>query len=489
MVMLLKNIIYIFLLVLAAQLVAADCVDLDNNETFGNLLHVSSGIYYIDRPLTLCTKTYNLDTYLVISGFDDVLDCNGATIHGGTMPSQKMGIYVGRQSPNLPSYEPRITVKNCNFQNLHTGMVLGKIRIANIINNTFDTCVKAVYFDGSNFINFSGNTVRNCDYGIDLTSALMYSSSSTYNTIADNTISSNKKGIRIQYAINNTITRNNIIDNEKGIYAEYGGNNIIYDNFLNNTVNAYVFPDIKNYWSIEKTEGTNINGGPYIAGNYWSDYSGTDSDRDGIGDTYYSTGGYGPDTDAQPLYVPANDLSETEETTIQTSFWGRIKGIFTRTPGKAVSENVNQIAAQESRGNCTGYIEKIIQLEKKIAELERKIKSLEQKKETTETKLAEKRYAPAAPQASNTESEEEQEERETELPELKQVVTKTLTIEQEQPEEEETEETAPTTLTTAPTTTVQAVQTTPVTTTVVNTNITTTTTLATMPKLTIPTRR
>ena len=76
-----------------------------------------------------------------------------------------------------------------------------------------------------------------------------------------------------------------------GVYVTSGAsnNNFYHNNFINNAQHAYddtpsdEFPlcPCQNNWDNGYPEG----------GNYWDDYSGSDSDSDGIGDTPYSIPG------------------------------------------------------------------------------------------------------------------------------------------------------------------------------------------------------
>ena len=133
------------------------------------------------------------------------------------------------------------------------------------------------------------------------------------NSIMENEIDENEYGIGIGHenetwggaANNNTIYGNFIEYNTYGIYLHNSSNNLIYNNFFKNTKNAW--DNGYNTWNVSKKYGRNIVGGNYIAGNYWHDYMGNDTNGDAIGDEFLpyncneniSYGG-----DAMPLTTP-----------------------------------------------------------------------------------------------------------------------------------------------------------------------------------------
>lgn len=131
------------------------------------------------------------------------------------------------------------------------------------------------------------------------------------NTIINNDISSNNYGISSYYASNNTITDNSVSSNDNGIYLTSSDNNTIYNNYFNNTNNAW--DDGNNIWNIKKTTGTNIIGGSWLGGNYWSDYTGEDISGDGLGDTLvpYNSGSIMKGGDHLPLVRTATSYGIT----------------------------------------------------------------------------------------------------------------------------------------------------------------------------------
>ena len=161
----------------------------------------------------------------------------------------------------------------------------------------FYNCKAGIYINAVDHCNISHNTASNNDEGI-------HFRRSKNNTLAGNTATNNIWGISLMDSSTNTLTGNTVTNNVGGIdlYCS-SSNNLIYNNYFgNNTDNAGADGD--NIWNITKREGSNIIGGPFIGGNYWSDYTGEDPDRDGLGDVPYNISA-SSNTDYLPLLAVA----------------------------------------------------------------------------------------------------------------------------------------------------------------------------------------
>ena len=192
----------------------------------------------------------------------------------------------------------------------------------------------------------SDNEISESAYGIQLHTShtitvldnnATYNSYGTYlaysgpsNIIENNTIARNDWGITLYNSSGNIIKGNALSYNTFGVdpASESNSNLVYHNNFINNTEQAVWNPDCTNTWD----DGAK--------GNHWSDYTGTDSDGDGIGDTPYSIDPM--NRDRYPLMEPwgtAHDIAITSVTSSVTKAY--------------VGEMVNITVAAENQGTTT----------------------------------------------------------------------------------------------------------------------------------------
>ena len=163
-----------------------------------------------------------------------------------------------------------------------------------VYGNVIFNCSFGIYLreeDQRNII--SNNTIIGCGtYGL----GVVYRSSN--NTLSGNSIINNAEGVFLGGAWDNVIFGNSIVNNSYGIYfgENVYDNRFYHNNLIDNSLQAYIFEPQINIWDDGYPSG----------GNYWSDYTGVDSDGDGIGDTPYVIDAN--NTDPYPLMYPWSPL-------------------------------------------------------------------------------------------------------------------------------------------------------------------------------------
>ena len=149
--------------------------------------------------------------------------------------------------------------------------------------------VYGIRFQQSNYTYVYNNTVNTpsagSQYGI-------HHDSCNFSYVEGNHVDRSSYGVFFRATDTFNVTKNTILNcTYRSIFITISESGIIYNNLvatdtsgLGTNCYEYGSPTVK--FNTTKTKGLNIIGGPYIAGNYWNDYNGTDLNNDGIGDTY-----------------------------------------------------------------------------------------------------------------------------------------------------------------------------------------------------------
>ena len=300
--------------------------DAINLATEGDIIFVNKGTYQIPTNQTLTINKsisligedaentlislnpgYNV-TYVLTTPFFDltdaiIVDADDVTISGFTIDISDPGGYISvtgdRNKIIGNSLETGGSTTGLNLIGSHCNITDNaggvKFNIEGSSNNVVRNLCNGIFLDGDS------NTLSNnsCTYII-----VGHNAPSLYNIICGNKVESNSRGrsgISVETSSHNVVYANYISGFSFGLRLDsLSENNTFYhNNFVDNDLlQVHVDADAdRNFWDNGRE------------GNYWDDYNGTDSNRDGVGDSPYVINS--ENIDNYPLVSPYHIENDT----------------------------------------------------------------------------------------------------------------------------------------------------------------------------------
>lgn len=197
-------------------------------------------------------------------------------------------------------YCRHVEVRECNVSdNTYSGVYIRRTENITVSRSRISGMTTlGVYSSGfMKNATFSNNTItQNENCGMKLWYATQVDI--TGNIIVANGLPQHQYGIELYNCVRGNVTENHIADNYAGMILSVGtvSFRVFHNNFVNNTYQAWDV--MSNIWDDGYPSG----------GNYWDNYTGSDGDADGIGDSPYVI-----DSDSQdnyPLMEPIPEFSD-----------------------------------------------------------------------------------------------------------------------------------------------------------------------------------
>jgi parallel beta-helix repeat protein len=283
-----------------------------DNSSSGQSIFVFNGTYYetlvINKSISLVGQGRDITT------IDGSQSSNVITITAGNVTIKGFHVRNGSMLRNNSAIRIEHAQNNYITENIVSDSHDG-IGIYSANNNTVSDNIVTNNFDGIGLYTSGGNMVSNNrisdnipdGVGVYTSSANVISKnlvsgsidgialvSSSANFVTNNIITKNTRGIGLYTSSNNIVTGTSIdLSTERGITLDFGSsNNTFFHNNFNNSKQILVGGS-SNIWDLNSE------------GNYWSDYGGTDSDANGIGDAPYIIDQH--NRDSEPLMGTFSD--------------------------------------------------------------------------------------------------------------------------------------------------------------------------------------